>query len=261
MVPTERGLLDDVIKAPADDWPRLVYADWCEDSGQPERAEFIRLQVKTGSVLHLAGDVWLEPTGSREADLLAVHQPWWTPCDPGRICWVWQRGFIWSVDCPLAEWVRHGPAIAATHPIQGLGIDLHDRQDGFPPTCPLGMVPRDTPALGFHGSHVAVDPRALPPGMPAATITHMTHCISQEAMRKAVEAIRLPGRSVHSLGHIRQANDDGWEHGMRAGLIRWAWENGRLGMKTWHERAVGAGLMPSCEMDALAMMEEAAHAG
>jgi uncharacterized protein (TIGR02996 family) len=35
-----------VIEAPDDDAPRLVYADWLEEHGRPERAAFIRLQVE-----------------------------------------------------------------------------------------------------------------------------------------------------------------------------------------------------------------------
>jgi uncharacterized protein (TIGR02996 family) len=31
---------------PADDTPRLVYADWLQENGQAERAEFIRLQCE-----------------------------------------------------------------------------------------------------------------------------------------------------------------------------------------------------------------------
>ncbi|MBN9120375.1 MAG: TIGR02996 domain-containing protein [Planctomycetes bacterium] len=30
---------------PEDDTPRLVYADWLDENGAPERAEFIRLQI------------------------------------------------------------------------------------------------------------------------------------------------------------------------------------------------------------------------
>jgi uncharacterized protein (TIGR02996 family) len=33
-----------VLDAPADDAPRLVYADWLDEHGQPDRAEFIRIQ-------------------------------------------------------------------------------------------------------------------------------------------------------------------------------------------------------------------------
>src|SRR5262245_21618304 len=35
-----------VCENPADDTPRLVYADWLEENDQPERAEFIRLQCE-----------------------------------------------------------------------------------------------------------------------------------------------------------------------------------------------------------------------
>lgn len=40
------GLLRDVVEHPHEDGPRLVYADWCEENGDPQRAEFIRAQVE-----------------------------------------------------------------------------------------------------------------------------------------------------------------------------------------------------------------------
>lgn len=46
MTDLHTGFLLDIIENPADDTPRLVYADWLEDHGEPERAEFIRLQVE-----------------------------------------------------------------------------------------------------------------------------------------------------------------------------------------------------------------------
>ena len=33
-----------VLDSPEDDAPRLIYADWLDEHGRPERAEFIRLQ-------------------------------------------------------------------------------------------------------------------------------------------------------------------------------------------------------------------------
>src|SRR4051812_26631197 len=38
------ALLAAICAAPDDDAPRLVYADWLDEHGQPERAEFIRVQ-------------------------------------------------------------------------------------------------------------------------------------------------------------------------------------------------------------------------
>lgn len=35
-----------ICELPAEDTPRLMYADWLQENGQPERAEFIRLQCE-----------------------------------------------------------------------------------------------------------------------------------------------------------------------------------------------------------------------
>lgn len=35
-----------IIASPDDDAPRLVYADWLEENGEPERSEFIRVQIE-----------------------------------------------------------------------------------------------------------------------------------------------------------------------------------------------------------------------
>lgn len=39
-------LLRTIIDDPDSDTPRLVFADWIEEKGEPERAEFIRVQIK-----------------------------------------------------------------------------------------------------------------------------------------------------------------------------------------------------------------------
>lgn len=61
---------------PADDLPRLVLADWLDENGQPERAEFVRLQVE---VSHPSADVErIRRLKRREAELLAEHENEWT---------------------------------------------------------------------------------------------------------------------------------------------------------------------------------------
>src|SRR5262245_8205768 len=40
------ALIRSILAAPADDAPRLVYADWLEEQGRPEDAEFVRVQVE-----------------------------------------------------------------------------------------------------------------------------------------------------------------------------------------------------------------------
>jgi uncharacterized protein (TIGR02996 family) len=60
------ALLAAIRAAPDDDAPRLVYADWLDEHGQPERAAFIRIQCE----LARTGDPALR---RREAELLAEH--------------------------------------------------------------------------------------------------------------------------------------------------------------------------------------------
>jgi uncharacterized protein (TIGR02996 family) len=45
-VTDQAALLRAILEAPADDAPRLVYADWLEENGEHERAEFIRVQAE-----------------------------------------------------------------------------------------------------------------------------------------------------------------------------------------------------------------------
>jgi uncharacterized protein (TIGR02996 family) len=50
MTDRERGFLDAVLADPRDDFPRLVMADWLEEEGRAERAEFIRVQVELAAL-------------------------------------------------------------------------------------------------------------------------------------------------------------------------------------------------------------------
>jgi uncharacterized protein (TIGR02996 family) len=46
MIPIQQAFLRDIREHPDDDTPRLIYSDWLEENGQPERAEFIRVQCE-----------------------------------------------------------------------------------------------------------------------------------------------------------------------------------------------------------------------
>ncbi len=47
----DESFLQAVVESPEADAPRLVYADWLEENGQPERAEFIRIECRLGRLL------------------------------------------------------------------------------------------------------------------------------------------------------------------------------------------------------------------
>ena len=83
-----------ICELPGEDTPRLVYADWLEENGQPERAEFIRLQCETLAVPHAT----LAARRTRASVLLKAHGDRWyneLPALPG-VAWgtFFVRGFI-----------------------------------------------------------------------------------------------------------------------------------------------------------------------
>ena len=49
----EDAFLRAIAHAPHDDAPRLAYADWMDENGQPERAEFLRLTARTATPVDL----------------------------------------------------------------------------------------------------------------------------------------------------------------------------------------------------------------
>ena len=82
----EDALLAAINANPDDDTPRLVYADWLDENGQPEWAEFIRLQCGVG----------LDDTlRSRATELEVRHRSDWLQWFPQRAGaeWEFRRGF------------------------------------------------------------------------------------------------------------------------------------------------------------------------
>jgi uncharacterized protein (TIGR02996 family) len=49
-MPSCPELLRTLLERPDDDAPRLVYADWLDENGEPDRAEFIRVQIYKGDL-------------------------------------------------------------------------------------------------------------------------------------------------------------------------------------------------------------------
>ena len=47
-MPTELDFIRAINADPDDDSPRLIFADWLDEQGECERAEFIRVQIALG---------------------------------------------------------------------------------------------------------------------------------------------------------------------------------------------------------------------
>lgn len=120
MTPADE-LLQAVLANPADDTPRLVYADALDECGEVERAEFIRLSIATHGKTHhpFCRDGCgcdYGPAKARCDELATNHAFDWFPTIPGGSS-LWSRGFISELRGPLESLLRHGGEIARRQPV------------------------------------------------------------------------------------------------------------------------------------------------
>ena len=118
------AFLASIADRPDDDLPRLVYADWLDENGQPDRAEFIRTQIELANLP--PNDPRREVLMARERVLLRDHRERWGMEAFRGQSQVFRRGFVEEVNVS-AEWlvsrpdsllasglVRHLRAVGAT---------------------------------------------------------------------------------------------------------------------------------------------------
>jgi uncharacterized protein (TIGR02996 family) len=132
---TLAALLRDVLDAPDDDGARLRYADRLDELGEPERAEFIRLDcllwrewpdfsragnwerhfTEAGQKLTALERRIDELSGADDG--VCLRCDWHAPVP--HVGWDWQirRGFVEEVTCTAADWLTHADAILAMHPV------------------------------------------------------------------------------------------------------------------------------------------------
>ena len=144
----ETALLAAIVAFPDEDTPRLVYADWLQEDGQPDRAEFIRVQCEYAR-LHPhfeehedigRSNCQLCRRGEELSSLLTGRfrirrreaAPFAADC-PYRLAmmgsylgpmveWDWHRGFICEVRCPAAWWVQHSGIMCERHPVANVQL-------------------------------------------------------------------------------------------------------------------------------------------
>jgi uncharacterized protein (TIGR02996 family) len=125
------GLFRAILEDPDDDTPRLVYADWLDEHGEPERAELIRMQIA------LAGGGL---TGkrrralvAREAELLAEHAEEWVEpladfiSDWSAPPYLFRRGFVDEIEAEGETLIESGHELFAAAPIRA--VRLPDEED------------------------------------------------------------------------------------------------------------------------------------
>lgn len=148
---TGSGLLRAVLADPASDDSRLIYADWLEENGERDRAEFVRVQVELAkphrgiekliaTVGHLVSpsavanmrqqakpelvererELWAGQAGVRicRDGLRDKLEPRLAPLtDPTPPQCVYRRGFVDEIRLPLSAFLEHARDLFSRHPI------------------------------------------------------------------------------------------------------------------------------------------------
>lgn len=116
--------LQAIISSPDDDAPRLVFADWLEDAGDVDRAEFIRVQCELAHIN--ADDPRWKRMQARERELLKLHYVEWQSNLPQleEVTWGgFHRGFVGTIHVGSAEAFTHqAAAIFSAAPIRELRL-------------------------------------------------------------------------------------------------------------------------------------------
>src|SRR5262249_3822520 len=133
------AFLQSIVDAPADDAPRLIFADWLDEHGDPERARFIRTQCRLAGLTPAQEASDLEDGEERcrleadEAELLPLmrdrlvnrEHPRWV----GKLSsWVkeqqpeFERGFVARLTTTPTKFLARADEVMKATPIQHLSL-------------------------------------------------------------------------------------------------------------------------------------------
>lgn len=152
----DAAFIEAVIANPDDDSPRLIYADYLEEQGEYERAEFIRVQVELANTPEWIEHPVIKECPDRSGNVRKVE--WKNPrcealrrrerelfrrdfakpladilqlktygthgnggghdSDPFGANWTWSRGFQETLSLPFAGWLTHSTSILRATPIR-----------------------------------------------------------------------------------------------------------------------------------------------
>jgi uncharacterized protein (TIGR02996 family) len=111
------AFLPAIREAPDEDMPRLVCADWFEEHGQAERAEFIRVQCELARPA--PDDERRRGLRQRARALLAAHEEEWAEPLLALVNKVsFRRGFVERVTLEVADFLDGGEQLMALAPIR-----------------------------------------------------------------------------------------------------------------------------------------------
>jgi uncharacterized protein (TIGR02996 family) len=117
------ALLAAVTAAPDEDAPRLVFADWLDENGEPDRAEFIRVGVERKQLDRY--DPRYAQLRNREVELVKAHEKEWVKADgvTGHRFREFNRGFVERLTFDgCAAFLKEAPAVFERVPLRGAEV-------------------------------------------------------------------------------------------------------------------------------------------
>jgi uncharacterized protein (TIGR02996 family) len=131
VIPGSASFLEAICTDPEDDGPRLVYADWLDEHGQPDRADFIRVQITLARMAQ--DDTRRAELEAREKELRRRNHSWWR--GPNVPDWLRAQGRIKGFDRGFWESVEIDPLFEfGTRPVTRHG-GIHLRANDQPVTA------------------------------------------------------------------------------------------------------------------------------
>jgi uncharacterized protein (TIGR02996 family) len=209
MSTAEQGFLSEIRANPDDDGVRLIYADWLEENGQSQRAEFIRVQIELARLAD--DDHRREALADQQDALLASHgAEWGSVREGGALRATFHRGLAEEAFVNTADECE---AIFRAAPIRRLRLRNADGND----LARLVRIPEFTQLKEL---------TVFPPHdvqLKAKEFAHSTRlggltALCLHAIDRAPEVVEVLAFSDHlmSLRRLELPSSDLWEVGMIA---------------------------------------------
>jgi uncharacterized protein (TIGR02996 family) len=127
------ALLRAICENPDDDAPRLIYADWLDEHGDPRQAEFVRVQVELARLL--PADRPGHPLAAREQALWRDLRKWRYVLGDWLSLYIqtFERGFNAQWAGTVPDFLKAAPDFWRKGPIRTLALD-------FPQFTPPGSA-------------------------------------------------------------------------------------------------------------------------
>jgi uncharacterized protein (TIGR02996 family) len=160
--------LAEILANPSDMAPRLIFADWLEEQGDP-RGEFIRIQLE----LSEASENYArrEELDERQDQLRRAHEAEWCASLKGKVTgYTFGGGFVESVEMTYDQAIRHSDDLAKLIPLRRLivsrGGRVNDRLFSL-------AILRTIETLRVEQMSLDPNLRGEPPKHPLANLQHL----------------------------------------------------------------------------------------